>query len=294
MRGAVKYLAGALVVANLALYLWAAGGDGDAAPARPAATATVNADAMRLVHEIAPAGDAPSGGDGEVGDGDGGVGGGDGGVGGGDGGVGGGDGEVGDGDGGVGDGDGEAGDGDISARTGAALEPPAGDSQTRSCHRIGPFKGRQNWAAAAAWMRAQGVDYQAIRSARRTTQVVRVYRGPFATRAAAVAAVAALEAAGLEHFVEADATGAVTISLGYFTQAALAEKYLAHLRARDIDAQSRRAYRDLGPHDWFEATVDAAGRAALAARDWAEASAVVVEVDCRDLTAAGAAAPAAE
>ena len=138
-------------------------------------------------------------------------------------------------------------------------------------------------------MRAQGFDYRAVRSARRATQVVRVYLGPFDSRAAAAPTLAWLQESDLEHFVEADSAGRKTvISLGYFTQAALAEKYIAHLRARNIAARARRDYRDIGPHDWFEATVATARRREqLRARQWAEPGAVVIEVDCRDLAAAG-------
>lgn len=242
----MKYLAGALVALNVLVYLWAAGGAGPGA-ARPEAPAEVNADAMRLVHEIPPEDDA--GDPAEF----------------------------------------AAGDEPGGASEAAAIEPSGIDSRTpaavRSCHRIGPFQGGAGWAAANRWMRAQGLDYRAIRGARRATRVVRVYLGPFESRAAAGAALAALKDANLEHFVEAGADGAA-ISLGYFTQAALAEKFVAHLRTRGFEARARRDYRDIGPRDWFEAAVDSADhRNRLRARRWAEPGAVVVEVDCRDLAA---------
>lgn len=226
MSGAFKWLAGALLAANIALYLWAAGGDGEGAPAARAA-ADVNPDAMQLLHEIP----APAAGN-------------------------------------------------------AAIEPSGlgdaaqAEAAARACHRIGPFKDGENWAAANAWMRAQGFDFQALRGARRATRVVRVELGPFESRAAAGPAVAAVAAAGFDHFVEADAAGRATVSLGYFTQAALAEKFVAHLRARDIAARARPDERAIGPHNWLETAVDAAGREALLARRWAEPGAVTVAVDC--------------
>jgi len=229
MSGALKGLVGVLLAANIALYLWAAGDNGEGRPAADA-VADVNPDAMQLLHEIpAPAAATAV---------------------------------------------------DISP---SGLESSATARPTaRSCHRIGPFKGGQNWAAAVAWMRAQNFDHRAIRSARRPTQVVRVALGPFASRAAAAASLAALKAAGIEHFVEVDAAGQAVVSLGYFTQAKLAEKFVAHLRARDIDARARPDYRDLGPHDWLETAVDAAGRDALQAHTWPEPGAVVAEVNCTD------------
>ncbi|MDD9855026.1 MAG: hypothetical protein OXU88_02475 [Gammaproteobacteria bacterium] len=257
----MKWLAGALVAANVVLYLWAAGGSAPPGAPAPAAVADVNADAMRLVHEIPPAAesdatdatDATDAADATVASAD------------------------------------SAGDARVAQ--GINIQPSGLDSQpaARSCHRIGPFKGGDAWDAAERWMRAQGFDYRAVRSARRATQVVRVYLGPFDSRAAAAPTLAWLQESDLEHFVEADSAGRKTvISLGYFTQAALAEKYIAHLRARNIAARARRDYRDIGPHDWFEATVATARRREqLRARQWAEPGAVVIEVDCRDLAAAG-------
>lgn len=235
MSGALKYLAGALLVANIALYLWAAGGDGEGAPAADA-IADVNPDAMQLLHEIpAPA-----------------------------------------------------------PQDSAAIEPSGlggAAAVARACHRIGPFKGGEPWAAANAWMRAQGFDFQAIRSARRATRVVRVELGPFASRRAAGPALAAVQAAGLDHFVDTDAAGRAAVSLGYFTQAALAEKFVAHLRARGIEARARPGERAIGPHDWLETAVDAAGRRALLAHKWAEPGAVVNETDCNEFAAAAPAEP---
>ncbi|MDD9823177.1 MAG: SPOR domain-containing protein, partial [Gammaproteobacteria bacterium] len=215
----MKWLAGALVAANVVLYLWAAGGSAPPGAPAPVAVADVNADAMRLVHEIPPAAesDAADAADAAVASAD------------------------------------SAGAATVP-QGGINIQPSGLDSQpaARSCHRIGPFKGGDAWDAAERWMRAQGFDYRAVRSARRATQVVRVYLGPFDSRAAAAPTLAWLQESELEHFVEADSAGRKTvISLGYFTQAALAEKYIAHLRARNIAARARRDYRDIGPHDWF-------------------------------------------
>lgn len=252
----MKWVAGLLLVANVVVYLWATSGESGAGPGA-SAKPDVNADAMRLLHEIPPSGAAderraPA----------------------------------------------DAAAAQIAAVRDADIEPSGIDARhtaapgaRRSCHRIGPFKGGDDWSSATRWMRAQRFTYQAIRSERRKTRVVRVYLGPFDSQAAAAPALERLKETDFDHFIETDpADRRIYISLGYFTQEALAAKYVAHLLERDIKARSRDDYRDIGPHDWMEMSVNAADRRGLLlSRNWAEQSAVVVEVDCRDLSLSGAA-----
>lgn len=252
----MKWVAGLLLVANVVVYLWATSGESGAGPGT-SAKPDVNADAMRLLHEIHPSGAAAERRD-----------------------------------------PAEAATAETAAVGDADIEPSGIDAHPtappdarRSCHRIGPFKGGAGWSSATRWMRAQRLTYQAIRSERRKTRVVRVYLGPFDSRAAAAPALQKLKATNFDHFIEPDpAHRKIYISLGYFTQHELAAKYVDHLLARDIEARSRYGYQDIGPHDWMEMSVNTADRRdLLLSRNWAEQSAVVVEVDCRDLSLSGAA-----
>lgn len=251
----MKWVAGLLLVANVVVYLWATSGESGAGPGA-SAKPDVNADAMRLLHEIPPSAAAER------------------------------------------RGPADAAGAETAAVRDTDIEPSGIDARRtappgarRSCHRIGPFKGGAGWSSATRWMRAQRFTYQAIRSERRKTRVVRVYLGPFDSQAAAAPALEQLKEANFDHFIEPDpADRKIYISLGYFTQDELAAKYVTHLLARDIKARSRDGYRDIGPHDWMEMSVNTTDRRdLLLSRNWTEQSAVVVEVDCRDLSLSGAA-----
>ncbi|MDD9875033.1 MAG: SPOR domain-containing protein [Gammaproteobacteria bacterium] len=253
----MKWVAGLLLIANVVVYLWATSGESGAGPGA-SAKPDVNADAMRLLHEIHPSGAAAAA---------------------------------------EGRDPADAAAAEIADVRDADIEPSGIDIHNtppgarRSCHRIGPFKGGAGWSSATRWMRAQRFTYQAIRSERRETRVVRVYLGPFDSQAAATPALEKLKETNFDHFIEPDpADRKIYISLGYFTQEELAAKYVTHLLARDIKASSRDDYRDIGPHDWMEMSVNTTDRRdLLLSRNWAEQSAVVVEVDCRDLSLSGAA-----
>jgi len=252
----MKWIAGLLLIVNGVVYLWATSGESGAGP-DASAKPDVNADAMRLLHEIHPSGAAPERRDRA-----------------------------------------HAAGAQIADVRDAGIKPSgigaghtAAPGARRSCHRIGPFKGGAGWLSATRWMRAQRFAYQAIRSERRKTRVVRVYLGPFDSQAAAAPALEKLKETDFDHFIEPDpARRKIYISLGYFTQEELAAKYVTHLLGRDIKANSRDDYRDIGPHDWMEMSVNTGDRRdLLLSRNWAEPSAVVVEVDCRDLSLSEAA-----
>ncbi|MGI9310742.1 MAG: SPOR domain-containing protein, partial [bacterium] len=219
---ALKSAVALLLLANLAVYLWVGGdefGGGNAAPARPDEAAEINQEGMLLLREIRP---PPSAAPVVAPD-------------------------------------------DARDASGAPEKPSAAlvevgpDARISArCYRIGPFAPAEDWAAAGRWMAAQRLAYRAVRSERREMRATRVFLGPFESRAAAAPALRRLEQAGIEHYPISPASdsdggeGAVLFSVGYFTQAALALRFAADLRARGFDAASRSEYRAVGPFDWME------------------------------------------
>lgn len=213
-----------LLIANVALYLWAGGGIERAGSVKP----EVNKEGMRLLGEPQSAGadsaaTSPDGAQAR------------------------------------------------SARTGQAA---------LSCYRLGPFKDEAARSAAARWMSSRQLTYRAVRSESREMRAVRVYLGPFDTLDAAGPAMRGLKEKAIDHFVDPEARGQVYVSLGYFSQEALAVKFVAHLLTRGIDAKSRAEYRAMGPFDWMEAAVDTTRRDLLLARRWPEKGVTVFKIGC--------------
>jgi len=167
---------------------------------------------------------------------------------------------------------------------GARKSAPA--SSEALCYRIGPFKRETAWRTAREWMREQQFPHTATRSTIRRMRALRVYLGPFKTRAAAQAEVAArrLGQKNIEHFIDVRKPGEVRISLGYFIQPALAARYIANLRAlHGVEAKKGVEYPKMGPHDWIEASIDPAQREALASRAWGDEGVAAVTVDCSEV-----------
>ena len=162
-----------------------------------------------------------------------------------------------------------------------------------SCYRIGPFKKDADWQAANRWMRARQFAYQAVRSESREMRAVRVYLGPFDSRAAARPVMNWLKERGIEHFADPGEQGLVRVSLGYFTQEALAVKFIAHLLSQGVEASSRPEYRAMGPFDWMEASVATARRDLLLSRPWPGKGVAVLEIHCGEISppASGKASP---
>ena len=168
----------------------------------------------------------------------------------------------------------------------ADLEKPAPAGAGRaalSCYRIGPFRGDAGWLAANQWMTAQKFRYTAVRSESREMRAVRVFLGPF-DPAVARQMMNGLKEKGIDHYANFKAQREVRISLGYFTQEELAEKFIAHLVSQSIKANSRKEYRAIGPFDWMEAAIDTQRRDSLLSRRWPGKGVAVLKVDCHEIS----------
>ncbi len=153
-------------------------------------------------------------------------------------------------------------------------------SVARTCFRLGPFRKGDSWREAMQWMGEQGIDYTHVLSDSRELQGTRVFLGPYASRSRTDPVVAQLTEKNLENFVYSVDDGSFRVSLGYFAQKALAEKFVVHLRSMGITAEQQPEYRKLEAFNWMEIPMASAGESELKARDWGEPAVRLSEVDC--------------
>ncbi len=158
----------------------------------------------------------------------------------------------------------------------AALAP----ATDLSCYRVGPFRNTNDWEAAVAWVDGQGWTWEQVRSESRELRAVRVYIGPYESIGAAQPTIDMLKDKDLDHFVYLRESQA-RISLGYFTQEELADKYVDYLTGLGIDARSQPEYRTLGPFDWMDLSIDSAMRRGLGNHQWGDEGVHVTEKPCQ-------------
>ena len=152
-----------------------------------------------------------------------------------------------------------------------------------SCYRIGPFKTPDAWEAELGWMNDQGVPFQSVATESRELRAVRVFLGPYQSRVSAQATVNRLRNTELDHFIYEIEGGQVRISLGYFTQEELANKFVSHVKGQGFAAQSQPEYRILGPYNWMEAEIPSTRRNLLLQKEWAEQEVSILEVTCQSV-----------
>ncbi len=157
---------------------------------------------------------------------------------------------------------------------------PVVREQDWSCYRIGPFKDPGIWQQAQQWARITDLNFTPIRSQSRELRAVRVYIGPFTSADAAQSDVEVLKTRELDHFIYTGDDNQARISLGYFTQEELADKYVKYLKSQNIPAKSQPEYRTMGPFDWMEVKIDSAVRGDLLSKDWGSESVIVAEKEC--------------
>lgn len=153
-------------------------------------------------------------------------------------------------------------------------------SLVQFCFRVGPFKKENSWLSANEWMAQNGISFQHVTSESRELRAVRVYLGPYDSISDTSSTVDQLKGKNLDHFVYLVENGLARISLGYFTQEELAAKFLEYLNTIDVDAQSQLEYRQLGPFNWMEIPVGNVESGQLSNHDWIEESVGLTQVDC--------------
>lgn len=172
------------------------------------------------------------------------------------------------------------------------LDPAAGvpaGAGTTVCIRIGPFYSHAAAAEVQRTVRGMGLEPRRTTVEEREIRAQRVYLGPFASAAELTAARGQLRELSVDHYVIDDA-GQQSLSLGLFTQTAMAERYLDHLAAQGVQAGLRPEMRSFGPTLWLEVRGLAAGddrRQRLALAPLGDPRARVREVPCGTPAAGG-------
>lgn len=158
-------------------------------------------------------------------------------------------------------------------------DPPA-DPLLMTCFRIGPFRDDQTWQSAVAWMGRSDIDFRHVVSEQRGFQAVRLYLGPFTRDEEVDVAVKDLEGKQIDYYMYRLDNQAVQLSLGYFTQAELAERYLKHLWLKGIQAKSQTETGTLGPYNWMETQTGERDTALLREYDWPGEDVQLASISC--------------
>lgn len=122
-----------------------------------------------------------------------------------------------------------------------ALRPPAKDrpdeaGQARSCYAVGPFATTSQVEFAADYLRQLGLAYRVQQRGEEVVEGYRVLVGPFPDPQAAEAAYRRLGARGLRGHYVIRRGQEHAVALGFFTELSKAERYVAQLRAKGIEA----------------------------------------------------------
>jgi len=166
----------------------------------------------------------------------------------------------------------------VVASTAATADIP--DNRNLSCYRIGPFRKDDPWKSALAWLDEQQIPFKHVTSESRELRAVRVFLGPFTSASKSEAAVRELKKKNLDHFVYEIEEGTTRVSLGYFTQEALATKFLGYLKTIDVEASSQPEFRTLGPFNWLEISVEGTNLDQLTGHNWKANNIGLSRVDC--------------
>ncbi|MEA3292627.1 MAG: SPOR domain-containing protein [Pseudomonadota bacterium] len=152
--------------------------------------------------------------------------------------------------------------------------------QETACFRVGPFKVKQLLNAVSIALRQEGVRFRVVQSKGRELKATRVYLGPYASRAEAGAMIERLKSMGLPAYIYRSDGGQLRVSLGYFTQEGLATKYTAALEQKGVQAKIEPEFKMLGPFDWLEIRVRRGDAGSIKGRNWGEREVEVKTVAC--------------
>ncbi len=154
------------------------------------------------------------------------------------------------------------------------------DWRASTCMRIGPFKYKDKWLKANEWAKRKADKTSSVHSESREIRATRVYLGPFEGVEKTSPMVEILSKLKLDHYTYPLSDNSIRISLGYFTQEELAERFSRHLRSIGIDAQTEDEYRALGPFSWIEVSVPGNAFQLFKNHKWGEEQVEVVKIEC--------------
>ena len=151
------------------------------------------------------------------------------------------------------------------------------------CVRIGPFVALGAAAQARELLDELRLAYRTDTVNARDVRVFRVYVGPYETSDLAEIMRERLRDNDIQHFMMTEADGTRMFSLGLFSQAVRAERYVEMVAAEGLEAKFRQESRELAASEWLEIrdlTVDSDARRRLEVADWNEARAQLRRISC--------------
>ena len=137
-----------------------------------------------------------------------------------------------------------------------------------SCHRIGPFRQEDHFDTARKWMVARDISFEEVTTHTRELKAMRVFVGPFRDQSQIKSAIDWLKSNNLDSYPFKGEDGLTRVSLGYFTQKGLADKFLAHLTSLGVGAKTSQEFRRLGPYRWLETNVTTTDEKSLKVASW--------------------------
>lgn len=156
----------------------------------------------------------------------------------------------------------------------AAVSAAAAAGQV--CYRIGPFMHKENYELAQAVLLNADVEYRKSKRASKSSNVFRVFLGPYSTQAeVADARVDLKRKKVLDHFVRKQEDDQYIISLGIYSTEVSANTAVRLFDGKLDEVQKQSETVVLPDSYWlhFAMSKDARVRQQLASTDWGEQSA---------------------
>lgn len=153
----------------------------------------------------------------------------------------------------------------------AAISKPG-----EACYRLGPFMHRENYELAQAVLLNANLEYRKSKRASKTSDVFRVFLGPYETREQVADARTDLKRNNvLDHFVRKQDDGSYIISLGIYSTQEAADTAVELFDGKLSGVQKQGEVVMLPESYWlhFSMTDQQASRLQLSAMDWGEQSA---------------------
>lgn len=152
-----------------------------------------------------------------------------------------------------------------------------------SCYRLGPFIHQSNYEVAQAVLFNANVEYQKSTRESKTSNVFRVYLGPFDSKAATDDARRDLKRKNiLDHFARREEEGRYVISLGIYTTEQSANDAVSLFDGKLDDVKLKEEMVVLPSTYWLLFSLDGNDEVKqhLSQVDWGESSAKLGKFEC--------------
>jgi len=159
----------------------------------------------------------------------------------------------------------------------AAAAVSAAVAAGQSCYRIGPFMHKENYELAQAVLLNAGVEYRKSKRTSKSSNVFRVFLGPYASQPEVADA-----RVDLDHFVRKQDDGEYIISLGIYSTEETADTAVRLFDGKLDEVKKQSETVVLPDSFWlhFPMAKDSLARQQLASTDWGEQSAKMGLYSC--------------